>query len=384
MVNVSISRLNFHLGYHYELINHPPQKVNYYFKNRIKGIPIEAVFNGSKNWKRFIQPARAIKNYDYSPYFSNPKQLIHSSGMPIVNTVSHVIDTDMFFYPYLVDMFELERIKGLKVGWPLVDKLNTKIKSRLAIAKKLLKSKFCKKILPWSKWCKDYIMDFIDDPEINDKIELLYPAVNNVNCKKESNKNIRLLYSGGTGSFRRKGGVEMLQVFEKLRANYKNIELIYIGDIPEYIPYIFNKYGRCEDIKFYRFLPKTALFELYRKSDIFVLPTKHETFLISLLEAMNFSLPIVTTKGKFFPVSKEIVDDGVSGFLIELKDTNDPDNIAGTIDFDDFVKKLSLLIEDRGLRESMGRAGKNNIVDGKFSIKKRNKRLQEIYEEALQ
>ncbi len=131
-------------------------------------------------------------------------------------------------------------------------------------------------------------------------------------------------------------------------------------------------------------MSKEKLLEVYRKIDIFVLPTRYDTFGISILEAMNFCLPIITTKGKTVPVSQEIVNDGVSGFLIERKYSNYSKNVTGDIDFNDFINKLRLLIEDKKLRERMGKAGKNQVVCGKFSIKKRNERLQKIYEEALQ
>ena len=49
------------------------------------------------------------------------------------------------------------------------------------------------------------------------------------------------------------------------------------------------------------------------------------------------------------------------------------------------VEKLSLLIENKKLREKMGKAGRKMIEDkkGKFSIERRNKQLREIYEGAL-
>jgi glycosyltransferase involved in cell wall biosynthesis len=342
---------------------------------------MKAVFDNPDGCARYIFFGYFTQSLDNIPYFSNPKQLIHSNLFPVVNKVPYVIDMENFYFPYLIDYHEFRLIHELKKPIPLVNDLTRASRARLEVSKKLLSSKFCRKILPWSKWCRDYIMGLIDDPEIIEKIELLYPAVNDVNYKKEQHKGIRLLYCGGWyASFRRKGGEEVLQAFDVLRYDYSNLELIFIGTIPKKI---YDKYKKYKNIKFYDFLEKKRLFEMYRKSDIFVLPTRNDTFGFSLLEAMNFSLPIITTKGRLVPATKEIVDDGVSGFLIERKSDRNPHNIAGEIDFEDFISKLRLLIENKNLREKMGRAGKKEITDGKFSIKKRNKRLREIYEEAL-
>jgi glycosyltransferase involved in cell wall biosynthesis len=382
MIKVSISTCSYHAGYHYQLINYPPKSVHYYLESVDKMIPTEAVFNEPNNkWERFLEFGQFRETYDYIPYFNNSKQLIHSHAWPVVDKTPYVIDLDMFFYPFLNDCYEFERIRGLKVMWPLANKLSSKMKARLDRAKELLKSRFCKKILPWSRWCRDYIIDFIDDPEIVKKIELLYPAVHNIAAYKRKHKgNIRLIFIC-SDFFARKGGDDVLRAFDILRHDYKDIELICVGEIPENI---YHKYRNYKNIKFYTSLPKEKLFEAYRQSDIFVLPTRYDTFGISVLEAMNFCLPIITTKGKTVPVSQEIVNDGVSGFLVERKYGNDPKNVTGNIDFNDFVNKLRLLIEDEKLRERMGKASKSQIVSGKFSIKKRNEKLEKIYAEALQ
>jgi len=49
------------------------------------------------------------------------------------------------------------------------------------------------------------------------------------------------------------------------------------------------------------------------------------------------------------------------------------------------VEKLSILIENKRLREKMGENGRKMIEDenGKFSISKRNRQLRKIYEYTL-
>ncbi len=381
MINVSI--LESHPGYHYELIKYPPKNINYCLDKENLGIDMRALLDNPNDCERNILFCNFMENSgNIFGYFSKPKELIHSHLFPVVNKVPHVIDMGAFYYPYLIDNHEFKLMHELKKPFVSVRDITAKSKARLEKTKIFLRSKFCKKILPWSKWCRDLIMDFIDEPDIVKKIELLYPAVHNANYKRKQHKNVRLLYvSRPEASFERKGGDNMLRAFNILKHDYSNIELTFIGSIPKYV---YDKYRKYEKIKFYFSLKKEKLFEVYRRSDIFVLPTRHDSFGFVLLEAMNFSLPIITTKGSLVPVMTEIIDDGVSGFLIEMKDIGASDNIAGSIDFKDFIVKLRLLIENGRLRKEMGQAGKEKIASGEFSLRKRNKRLNEIYEEALQ
>ena len=46
------------------------------------------------------------------------------------------------------------------------------------------------------------------------------------------------------------------------------------------------------------------------------------------------------------------------------------------------VKKTSILIEDETLRRTMGKAGRQEIETGKFSIDERNRKLKRIFDEA--
>jgi glycosyltransferase involved in cell wall biosynthesis len=78
-------------------------------------------------------------------------------------------------------------------------------------------------------------------------------------------------------------------------------------------------------------------------SDIFAFPTHNECFPLVLLEAMQHNLPVVST---FEGGILDIVENGVTGFLVPQKDAQ---ALAG---------KLELLIQNKKLREDMGRKGR--------------------------
>ncbi len=103
------------------------------------------------------------------------------------------------------------------------------------------------------------------------------------------------------------------------------------------------------------------------ESDIFVLCTKHETLSISIIEAGFFGIPSVVSNVGGIP---EIIIDGENGYLVE------PSNIES------FTKKLESLIENKDLRERMGKNAKR-IISEKFSEEKITSQIDELYKGVL-
>jgi glycosyltransferase involved in cell wall biosynthesis len=108
----------------------------------------------------------------------------------------------------------------------------------------------------------------------------------------------------------------------------------------------------------------------YSHSDIFVFPTfyNYECFPLVLLEAMQHSLPVVSTFEGGIP---DIVDDGVTGFLVQQKDA------------EALADKLEILINNPELRKKMGEAGRRKYEE-QFTLDKFENRLVEILEDILE
>lgn len=89
---------------------------------------------------------------------------------------------------------------------------------------------------------------------------------------------------------------------------------------------LFVKKNNLEQkISFHGRVSDDFLENLYQQSDIFVLPSLHETFGIVLLEAMSFGLPIIATNVGAIP---ELVIDGENGILVH---PDDPHSLADAI-----------------------------------------------------
>jgi glycosyltransferase involved in cell wall biosynthesis len=261
---------------------------------------------------------------------------------------------------------------------------------------KLLSSKYCKKILPHCMAAAKSLDNAYDISSFREKIEVLYPAISTHFIKKvnrKENDTIVLLFVGKGESFYRKGGKELLQAFDILSKKY-DVKLVMKTEPPEEIK---KRYGERKDIEFFtKTIPRDELFKkLYFTSDIFVFPTYVDSFGYVLLEAMVASLPLISTDIFAIP---EIIGDDKNGFLIRtpISDFDSKFLYQGKYEIGTYVKnrrfpevvkqlveKLSLLIEDTSLRKRMGRYGRRLVEKGKFSIRERNKKLKQVYEEAL-
>lgn len=109
--------------------------------------------------------------------------------------------------------------------------------------------------------------------------------------------------------------------------------------------------------------------QVFLESDIFVFPTYYskECFPLVLLEAMSYSLPIIST---FEGGIRDIVEDGVTGFLVPQK------HVELT------AKKLERLIKDSSLCQKMGAAGRNKY-EQEFTFEKFEQKLTIILQEII-
>ena len=99
--------------------------------------------------------------------------------------------------------------------------------------------------------------------------------------------------------------------------------------------------------------------QAFEQSNIFVLPTMNDCFPLVLLEAMENCLPVVTTSIGGVP---DIVDDGLTGLIAKAGDDKT------------LASCLEELIDDGNLREKMGNAGRNKLI---------NEFAEEVFEQRM-
>jgi len=246
---------------------------------------------------------------------------------------------------------------------------------------KIIKSPNCKKILAWTEATKEEIIERI--PSIENKIEVLYPAVpiNKLPKKKTSNK-IKIIYA--TRYFWIKGGLIALEVLSRLSKKYK-LDVLFIAEVPEHLR---KKYPNLNIIST---LPHKEFLKELSSSDIFFYPSLVDTFGFSILEAMSFGVPSVAISCSSTKSCNEIIKDGKTGFVVDAPyyQGNEIYEKCKTIGGNEekiisgLLVKTSKLIESKSLRKKISENCLKEIRSGKFSIDNRNIKLKRIYEEAL-
>jgi glycosyltransferase involved in cell wall biosynthesis len=271
------------------------------------------------------------------------------------------------------------------------------LKKYQGLVERVLASKYCKKIIFWNDAGMKSVLLNLDCSKFEHKIERVNFAVHKKDFTKNYNgERIRLLFinsANNLGYFDLKGGKEVLEAFAILNGKYDNIQLVIRSDVPQHVK---NEYKGMGNI---RFIEKTLPWELlereYQSADIYLAPG-YTTPVWVILDAMSYELPIVATD---VWCTSEYVENGTAGLLIEKSEilANYPASLAWntfspqfrrviqTVDTkvaQQLADKTSILIENEELRRRLGKAGRQEIENGKFSIESRNRRLKEIFDEA--
>lgn len=111
----------------------------------------------------------------------------------------------------------------------------------------------------------------------------------------------------------------LLEAFGKIAG--KNKKLLFVGEGPlkKELQARAKNMGLEERVCFAGFQPRELVLNFYAAADIFVLPSKRETWGIVVNEAMCFGLPVITSdQVGAFP---DLVKEGVSGFVFPSGDS---------------------------------------------------------------
>lgn len=113
-----------------------------------------------------------------------------------------------------------------------------------------------------------------------------------------------------------------------------------------------------------RFESHDAMADCYRASDLFLYPTRADSFGLVVAEAMACGLPVIASRVGAIP---ELVVDGETGWL------------APSVDASRFAECIESAISDRRRLQEMGSAGAERIRQ-KFSLRKMVDSYREVYE----
>ncbi len=125
------------------------------------------------------------------------------------------------------------------------------------------------------------------------------------------------------------------------------VDFVLAGDGPEFdrLNHRVSEHGLQDRFKFLGFLADMDHF--YGTLDVYINTSLHEGIPMSVLEAMSYQLPVLAPNVGGF---REILEDGVSGFLVE-------DHAASG-----FVDRIRELLVD-GRRKGMARAARQRVEE---------------------
>lgn len=146
-----------------------------------------------------------------------------------------------------------------------------------------------------------------------------------------------------------------------------DIKFLVIGDgkLREELEKYSYEIGLGDSVKFLGW--RKDLGPIYADLDIVALTSLNEGTPVSLIEAMASGKPVVSTEVGGI---KDIVFEGKTGFLIKENNSSS------------FAEKISLLVKDRNLRQSMGKLGKEFVLKT-YSKDRLFSDIKSLYEEAL-
>ena len=180
------------------------------------------------------------------------------------------------------------------------------------------------------------------------KVDIIFNGIDlNDFCPNESlrARDKFIITIGATRITARKGTNYLIEALGILAPKYPDILLRILGDGDEKNNLIdLTKKMNLENfVQFLGRIPREETVSYYQEASLFVLPSLNEGMSNAMLEALASGLPILATETGG---TEELVENGINGFVIKMKDSKD------------LAEKIEMILKDEVLRNSMGKASR--------------------------
>jgi glycosyltransferase involved in cell wall biosynthesis len=379
-----------------------PQKRNIIgIVDDVRYVKAKDLFKAAGFGLRVINKINKAKSEERSTFVNNSFYDFNLNNIDLFhffNTVSYGktpwISTFETFIPRYTSLMGHQK-KGIPAGIKTVDK-----------ALSAIASDACKRLIALSECTRNFQLELLEAyPQyknlIEKKLTVIHPPqrlyIHDFNQKGlELNHEISFIFVGG--DFFRKGGLEVLRVFEKLRNNNGlpvRLTIVSSLSINDYatkageIEYQSAKeiIDQNEWITHFDHLPNDDVLRLMEKHHVGLLPTWADTYGYSLLEMQATGCPVISTNIRALPE----INDNQKGWIIEV-----PKNSLGEAYYstEEMRNQLSATIADqlenivRGIMDNTelipvkSQMAINNIKDH-HSLEHYADQLRTIYEDCL-
>ena len=166
-----------------------------------------------------------------------------------------------------------------------------------------------------------------------------------------------------------KGHATLLRAFTHIHEEFPTACCQIVGEGPgeRQLKALADDMGVSDSIHWLGRLDRSEVASVLRACTVFALPSTYEALGCVYLEAMATGKPVIGCRGQGID---EIIQNGVNGWTIEPGDDRS------------LVRCLSQLLRDSALRQSVGIAARQTIMNG-FTLRDQARRLSQVYEECL-
>jgi hypothetical protein len=369
-------------GVYREIVAAPPRHVQVSYIEG-GGILASTVARGAA--RRGLQTLR-LPNVGLAPAAAGDADLLHSCQQLLLTT-----------RPWVVDIEHGQPFVGTRFS-----RLHNPLTRRTILA--MLASPACRAIVPWTATALSaFVAVFEPGDRVLRKIRVVHPArrPSAPGSGDAPSDECRLLFVANAPEYNvyLKGGRELVQAFRLLQISQRRkVSLTIVGPTPA--PFQ-QSCAALSGITLTGPVSLDALDALYRRANVYVMPTFSDTFGMVFLEAMSYGLPIVALDR---PYTREVISHEATGLLVPVPDSAVqwcmPDG-RFTMDSDDFIDRvlastpdpplvsslaqtLDRVINDLALRRRLGSSAREETLGGRFSIARRNAALYDVYRHALQ
>lgn len=198
------------------------------------------------------------------------------------------------------------------------------------------------------------------------------PVVVPANMIKETNQVTQLLYL--SNYVKTKGIIDVIDAVALAAGSNRHFKLNLVGKPFDYSIAALEDYIKTKNVSDIVTVSGPSYGEeKYRelqRADVFIFPTyyQNEAFPISLLEAMQFRLAIITTDEGGIP---DMIDNDITGYIVRKRD------VAA------LAEKILFLLENPGKRNALGTAARKKF-DEQYTIDHFEKNMLRVFTEVLE
>lgn len=317
-----------------------------YVESYTDGSKLTKLFKGISGYIQFIKVLLTNKpdivhiHSSFGPSFYRKMPFIYMASWAKIPIVNHIHGAD--FDEFYVNASESKKKK--------IKKIYEK----------------CSVLIALSEEWKERLSQIVSPSKISiiENYSILHEDA--VKQRLERKCNNTVLFLGELG--RRKGCYDIPEVIRKVKEDIPDVKFVLAGAGSEAdekaIKKLIDRENVSDNVEFPGWVRGDTKDKLLREADVFFLPSYNEGMPMSVLDAMGYGLPVVSTNVGGIP---KIVHDGENGYCCK----------AGDVDV--MSKSIVNLLIDKSQREKAAEKS-ISIVNAKYSLEAHISCMEDVYE----